>query len=75
MPDRRDHILFHEYFHGDDGTIARLIRGYAHLVQEMILTPPARPLSYRKNGTPQKAPEGPPPIPGEVCRDLIPAII
>jgi len=71
-PHWRDHILFYEYFHGDDGAglgashqtgwtgiIARLIQMYAYMTPEMVLSPAAKRFIYRKSAAP--SPEAPVP--------------
>jgi hypothetical protein len=60
-PHWRDHILFYEYFHGDNGAglgashqtgwtglIARTLQIFAYLDKEQVLTPTGRQLGFRR---------------------------
>ncbi|SDJ93733.1 MGH1-like glycoside hydrolase domain-containing protein [Methanoculleus thermophilus] len=74
-PHWRDHLLFYEYFHGDNGAgigashqtgwtglVARIIQLFGYMSPEQVLGEEARKLVYRKEGSP------PPPVEGPAAR-------
>ena len=71
-PNWRDHLLFYEYFHGDNGAgigashqtgwtglVARIIQLFGYMSPEQVLGEEARKLVYRKAGSAPQPVEGP----------------
>ena len=71
-PHWRDHILFYEYFHGDNGAgigashqtgwtglVARIVQLFGYMTPEQVLGEEARRLVYRKDESSPRPVEGP----------------